>query len=99
MKTQHICNESRKHLKRPSFLRHECAVRWILFAVLVGGCTTTNPTASFLGQACTSNSQCGGNPCYHAQNDSADASFCGAPCGSCPSGYSCQTVAPLSGPM
>jgi len=40
---------------------------------------------------CNDDSQCGGNPCFQ---DVSGQRFCGAPCDSCPSGFSCQ---PLGG--
>ena len=47
-----------------------------------------------LCMACTDDSQCGGNPCFQ---DATGARFCGAPCSSCPVGFSCHPIAGTSG--
>jgi hypothetical protein len=60
--------------------------------VAVAGCGSTPAATNLLCTACTSDSQCGGNPCYA---DVTGHRFCGRPCdGGCPNGYSCL---PLEG--
>jgi hypothetical protein len=65
----------------------------VYVAVLAAGCQVA-PSASnaVLCQACFSDSNCSGNPCF---TDASGNRFCGRPCaGGCPVGYSCQ---PLQG--
>jgi len=63
----------------------------VYLAVLASGCQVA-PAASdaVLCQACFSDANCSGNPCF---TDVTGSRFCGRPCGGgCPSGYSCQPV-------
>jgi hypothetical protein len=65
----------------------------LTFVLLAGSCSSA-PTASLLCAACISDADCGGNPCYQ---DLSGGHFCGAPCGGCPDGFSCQPVSSTSG--
>jgi Calcineurin-like phosphoesterase len=63
----------------------------VYVVVLAAGCQVA-PSASetVLCQACFSDANCGGNPCF---TDVSSNRFCGRPCGGgCPVGYSCQPV-------
>ena len=62
----------------------------VALAVMLGGCGE-NRAANLLCAYCNDDSQCGGNPCFQ---DTSGQRFCGAPCGGCPAGFSCQ---PLTG--
>jgi len=72
-------------------LKVKYALAVLLFA---GGCSSSSATTQALCDYCTADSQCGGNPCYQ---DVSGHRFCGAPCDSCPSGFSCQTVMGTTG--
>ncbi len=63
----------------------------VVALTFVLGCGAQQQADGLLCHSCTSDSQCGGNPCFQ---DSTGARFCGAPCSSCPASYSCH---PLQG--
>ena len=60
-----------------------------VLAAAAAGCGSPAPATNFLCRACTTNADCGGNPCFA---DGTDATFCGAPCGACPDGFDCQAL-------
>jgi calcineurin-like phosphoesterase family protein len=62
-------------------------------AASLAGCGD-NKAANLLCAYCNDDSQCGGNPCFQ---DTSGQRFCGAPCDSCPMGFSCQPLAGLDG--
>ena len=53
-----------------------------------------NQAANLLCAYCNDDAQCGGNPCFQ---DTSGQQFCGAPCDSCPTGFSCQPLAGTDG--
>jgi hypothetical protein len=64
-------------------------MRWLaIVSLLLAGCTT-EPTSDALCDACATDADCGGNPCFV---DATGGHFCGAPCDSCPMYFSCQPV-------
>ncbi len=70
------------------------AAKWMVlgaFAAGLGGCGMTVVSQSFdvLCKLCTDDKECGGNPCFA---DVSGNRYCGHPCGSCPTGYMCQSV-------
>jgi calcineurin-like phosphoesterase family protein len=65
----------------------------LLLAAVLGGCNNDG-AANLLCAYCNDDSQCGGNPCFQ---DTSGQQFCGAPCGSCPTGFSCQPLAGTAG--
>jgi Calcineurin-like phosphoesterase len=62
---------------------------FVLAMSLALGCKSQPQATGLLCHSCSDDSQCGGNPCFQ---DSTGARFCGAPCGSCPSGFSCHPI-------
>src|SRR4051812_33495914 len=68
----------------------------LLAFVAVAGCASSAaPAIDLLCRACTSDAQCGGNPCYA---DVSGHRYCGRPCDDgCPSGYSCAPLAGTAG--
>src|SRR3954462_4469330 len=69
-------------------------MRAVLVALVLAGCGGRPTTIETLCTYCLDDSQCGGNPCYQ---DVSGNRFCGAPCESCPAGFSCQTVMGTTG--
>jgi hypothetical protein len=66
----------------------------IAFALaFVAGCGEDRAT-NLLCAYCNDDAQCGGNPCFQ---DVSGQRFCGAPCDSCPRGFSCQPLQGLDG--
>jgi hypothetical protein len=65
-----------------------------LFTLAGLGCSSPGATTQALCDYCLDDSQCGGNPCFQ---DVSGSRFCGAPCGDCPAGFSCQTVMGTTG--
>jgi hypothetical protein len=65
----------------------------VVVAAWLGGCGQNN-AANLLCAFCNDDSQCGGNPCFQ---DTSGQRFCGAPCDSCPTGFSCQPLAGTDG--
>ena len=59
----------------------------------LAGCES-NQAANLPCAFCNDDSQCGGNPCFQ---DTSGQQFCGAPCDSCPAGFSCQPLAGTDG--
>ncbi len=66
-------------------------MRISLFILVVAavGCGTSTPPTNYLCRACTTDADCAGNPCFQ---DASEGHFCGAPCGACPQGFSCQNL-------
>jgi hypothetical protein len=62
-------------------------------AMAVGGCGA-DKAGNLICAFCNDDSQCGGNPCFQ---DVSGQRFCGAPCDSCPTGFSCQPLAGTGG--
>jgi hypothetical protein len=60
---------------------------------LAAGCGDER-AANLLCAFCNDDAQCGGNPCFQ---DVSGERFCGAPCDSCPAGFSCQPLEGLDG--
>jgi hypothetical protein len=58
------------------------------------GCGSASPATNFICNACTSDADCAGNPCF---TDASGGHFCGAPCGACPEGFNCQALAGSDG--
>jgi hypothetical protein len=85
----------RRFFEAPRAVGHSLGMRSLWLALALIGCNgTIGGDASLLCQACASDSDCNGNPC---SKDRSGRLFCGAPCDSCPTGYSCQTVTSSSG--
>ncbi|HEX6838165.1 MAG TPA: metallophosphoesterase, partial [Polyangia bacterium] len=72
------------------------SIAFILVAamVVVTGCGSPTAATNFLCRSCTTNADCGGNPCF---TDGTGSQFCGAPCGACPDGFDCQALAGSDG--
>jgi hypothetical protein len=66
-------------------------VRNLTFLLLVAGCgSSAGPTTQALCVACTTDNDCGGNPCFV---DQSGGHFCGGPCDSgCPAGFACLNL-------
>ena len=62
-------------------------------ALMLAACSTSNQATNLLCNACHTDADCGGNPCFQ---DASGNRFCGAPCDSCPVGFSCQPLAGTS---
>jgi hypothetical protein len=67
-----------------------CLVLWLVLTAGCGSGATTEALCAY----CLDDSQCGGNPCFQ---DVSGQRFCGAPCDSCPTGFSCQTLMGTTG--
>jgi len=65
----------------------------LLIALLSTACSA-NRASNLLCDACTSDADCGGNPCFQ---DISGMHYCGAPCDACPAGFSCQGAAGSAG--
>ncbi len=65
----------------------------VVAAVALVGCADNRAT-NLVCAYCNDDSQCGGNPCFQ---DTSGQRFCGAPCGSCPTGFSCQPLGGTNG--
>jgi hypothetical protein len=63
-------------------------------ALTLGACNSSKSSGALLCQACASDDDCGGNPCFL---DKTGARFCGAPCDACPNGFDCQPVEGTAG--
>lgn len=70
-------------------------MKWSAFSLfmLAAACSSEAPS-NLLCTYCLDDSQCGGSPCFE---DVSGQRFCGSPCASCPTGYSCQKVMGTSG--
>jgi len=66
----------------------------LALVVVAAGCGSPTAATNFLCRSCTSDADCGGNPCF---TDGTGGTFCGAPCGACPEGFDCQPLAGTSG--
>ncbi len=65
----------------------------LLILMVLAGCDPQRAHDSLCAY-CENDTQCGGNPCFQ---DVSGNRFCGSPCDSCTTGYSCQTVMGTSG--
>jgi hypothetical protein len=65
------------------------AVLLLACALWAGAGCGSGRSVGLLCRSCSTDSECGGNPCFA---DITGSRFCGAPCSKCPAGYSCQHV-------
>ncbi len=65
-----------------------------LIWVLAAGCGSSSAVTNLLCTACTSDAECGGNPCFA---DVSSQRYCGRPCDACPAGFSCEPVTGTAG--